>query len=381
MNERDYAQLGPYSDLPAALAGLRSRAGTSAQAEPESPRILRALGLGAEVEIASEIQVERSWEQGGLLGQELSWSVGYGPRTRAWLLRPADAGHAPLPGVLALHDHGAAKLYGKEKVARDEREPAPSLRAAHERAYGGVPFANRLAQRGYAVLVPDVFLWGSRRFPLEAMPERERLLAECAVARYRERGMPEDEARYDAAAELHEHGVEKLCRAMGTSIAALVSYEDRVALRLLASRPDVDPRRVAAVGLSGGGARAAYLTATSDALAAAVVVGMMSTYAALLDRHVSPHSWMLFPPGLAPEMDWPDVAACRAPRPLMVQYAEDDALFPLEGMRAADRAIAARYREAGAPDGYSGRFYPGPHRFDLAMQDDALAWLDEVLRG
>jgi hypothetical protein len=33
----------------------------------------------------------------------------------------------------------------------------------------------------------------------------------------------------------------------------------------------------------------------------------------------------------------------------------------------------------GAADRYSGRFYPGPHKFDLQMQEDAFAWFDRWL--
>jgi predicted esterase len=154
---------------------------------------------------------------------------------------------------------------------------------------------------------------------------------------------------------------------------------DRIALRSLASREDVDPDRLAAIGFSGGGARAAFLQSTADGLAACVVAGMMSTYEGLLDRSVAPHTWMLFPPGWTPHGDWPDLAACAAPSSLLVQYAADDALFSLAGMRDADRRIAAHYAAAGAPDAYTGAFYPGPHRFDRPMQDAAFAWLRQHL--
>jgi dienelactone hydrolase len=99
----------------------------------------------------------------------LSYSLGYGPRTRAWLLKPAEA-TGPLPGVLALHGHDGFKYYGKEKIT-DGPEPAPpvvtALRSVH---YQGRAFAGDLAREGFVVLVPDVFGWGSRRFPLHEMP-------------------------------------------------------------------------------------------------------------------------------------------------------------------------------------------------------------------
>ena len=39
-----------------------------------------------------------------------------------------------------------------------------------ERAYGGAAWANRLARRGYAVLVPDAFAFGSRRIRVADLP-------------------------------------------------------------------------------------------------------------------------------------------------------------------------------------------------------------------
>lgn len=117
------------------------------------------------------------------------------------------------------------------------------------------------------------------------------------------------------------------------------------------------------------------LTATADSVAAAVIVGMMSTYDALLDHNVIDHTWMYFPSGLTAFADWPDLAACHTPTPLMVQYNRDDHLFPLDGAERAHERIAAHYRSGG----YVGRFYPGPHKFDLAMQRDAFAWLSEHL--
>ena len=48
--------------------------------------------------------------------------------------------------------------------------------AFRARSYGGRAYANALAREGYVVLVHDTFLWGSRRFPPETMPEQIRTL-------------------------------------------------------------------------------------------------------------------------------------------------------------------------------------------------------------
>lgn len=309
-----------------------------------------------------DAQVERTWAADGLRGQEISWSVGYGPRTGAWVLRP-DTDEA-LPGVLALHCHGMVKRYGKEKLSDGPDGPAAGVPAIRDDLYDGRAFADDLARQGYVVLVHDVFLWGSRRFDEATM----------ATALGREPG-----AAYEDLAAEHEHLVAKYCTVLGTSLAAVVSHEDRLAAAYLAARPDVLTDRIGCIGLSGGGARAAFLLATSEHIRAAVVVAMMSTYRQLLSRHVATHTWMFFPPGLARLGDWPDVAGCRAPAPLLVQYRRHDELFPPQGMADAHARLTDRYAAAGAPGAYTGEFYDGGHAFSHPMQERAFAWLGEQL--
>jgi dienelactone hydrolase len=231
--------------------------------------------------------------------------------------------------------------------------------------------------RGFTVLVPDVFLWGSRRFAdgVVAPRRRDTPTPDWLAPDPEEVVASGDVASYNRAARWHEHVVEKYCTLLGTTLAGVVAYEDRVAARYLTSRRDVLPGGVGSIGLSGGGCRAALLHALCDDITIAVVVAMMSTYRHLLDRHVAPHTWMFFPPGLAGWADWPDIAACRAPASLVVQYALGDELFPAEGMRAAHERITAAYLAAGAPDAYVGEFYDGPHRFSETMQDAAFGHL------
>jgi hypothetical protein len=88
---------------------------------------------------------------------------------------------------------------------------------------------------------------------------------------------------------------------------------------------------------------------------------------------------MLFPAGWSEAGDWPDLAASTAPSPLLVQFLLNDELFTLEGMRNADLRLAATYGRASAPEAHKGEFYPGKHRFDVPMQEAALAWLQSRL--
>ena len=190
---------------------------------------------------------------------------------------------------------------------------------------------------------------------------------------------PFEIAQYNAASGHHEHLVEKYCNLLGTTMAGVVSHEDRIALNYLRSRPEVDPQRVGCCGLSGGGNRSTLLLATHDGIAAAVIVGLMSTYEGLLDHNVASHTWMFFPNGWSRCGDWPDIAASRAPMPLLVQYDNEDDLFTPAGMHAAHDRLAEHYASAGQPAAYTGQFYPGPHKFDLEMQAAAFGWLKKQL--
>ncbi|MCG3147497.1 MAG: hypothetical protein PCFJNLEI_00937 [Verrucomicrobiae bacterium] len=371
----NYQHLGVYSDLVAEAHRQHTIYPLALPGAATQRKVREVLGWCDRPEQAHDVRVERTWQKDGVAGEEITWSVGYGPRTAAWLLKPVNA-TGKLPAVLALHDHGGFKYYGKEKIADGPATPAPVIREWWKKSYGGRAWANALARTGFVVLVHDTFLWGSRKFHLEDMQQTvesggERRAASDAVA-----NIPAEVARYNAMADTHEHIVSKYGNILGASLPGIVAHEDRIALNYLRSRPEVDS--VSCMGLSGGGNRAGMLRATAEGLKAAVVVGLMSTYPGLLGRHVATHTWMFFPFNWARYGDWPDLVACQAPAPLLVQYDLEDDLFTVEGMRAADARLKQLYKLAGNESAYTGQFYPGPHKFDLEMQAAAFEWLTKV---
>ena len=101
----------------------------------------------------------------------------------------------------------------------------------------------------------------------------------------------------------------------------------------------------------------------------------------MIKAHIDTHSFVHFVPSLHRYLDMPDVVSMMAPKPLMVQQCRKDALYPPVGMQDSLKKIAGVYEKAGVKDHFAGRFYPGPHRFDQRMQNDAFDWLDEHLKG
>jgi dienelactone hydrolase len=376
--DKTYLHLASFSDIVPFAAGQTPLYPLAAPGAETVQAVRDSLGFCAGPETPLQVRLERRWEQDGLLGEEISWWVGYGPRTHAFFLRPAGVS-GPLPAVLALHDHGGFKWLGKEKIAQGPEEPSEMIRSFWDRYYGGRAWANALAKQGFAVLIHDTFLWGSRRFQWDELPQQVRDTADALIAQNSPPdGTPFEVARYHLAANQHEHIVAKYLNLLGTCLGGAVSREDRIAFNYLLSRGEVDPARSGCLGLSGGGNRSALLRATHPGVRAAGIVGLMSTYAGLLDHNVN-HTWMLYPTYWSRHGDWPDIAACRAPLPLLVQYDQDDDLFTPAGMQAADQRLRAHYASVGAPAAYTGQFYPGPHKFDLEMQAAAFAWFEKNL--
>jgi len=318
---------------------------------------------------------EGSQRLDGVLIRRLRWSVGYGPDTTAWLLRPAGVRRS-LPAVLGMHCHGGVRAVGGEQLVDLDAESSPRaawLRAAY---YTGRAPANELARQGYVVLVHDAFSWGSRRFNLSRPTPRLAALIEAQDALWRQQGLsPTDEERFDLAAGLHEDTLAKAAGALGQTFAGAVLTDDLVAFEVLAAEDGIDPERLATFGFSGGGGRSLLLAALDHRVAACVVSCMMATFASLVPAELDTHSWLLHVPGLWSFADWPDLTAIGRTR-FLVQYRTDDELFPRAGMEAAhDRLLRLH---AGTVR-YRGSFSSGGHAFDAAMQDEAWDFLAEAL--
>ncbi len=333
----------------------------------------------------------------GLSVEEVTWQLPYGPQTSAYFLKPA---HAPgkLPGILALHDHGGNKYYGKEKIAEVRPETASGIGAYRSLYYGGRAWANEVARRGYGVLVHDVFPFGSRKilasdlpgFVVERMmrhPEHIRELTPFDAVpgqpcRDYDVSLSERDAeieKYNAFAAQHEHIAAKVLFSAGLSWPGLTLAEDSFALDYLASRPDIDADRIGCCGLSGGGLRTVYLGATDDRIRCSVSAGFMTTWADFALHTAYTHTWMIYIPRLPAFMDFPDILAMRIPLPTLVLANLDDQLFTVSEVRKAEAVLASSFEKAGAADKFKMVYYQGPHRFDTAMQEEAFAWFDRWL--
>jgi len=328
-------------------------------------RLVAALGAVPAIPEKTEMVVTRGQvsEFDGVTVTSLSWNVGWGAPTQAFLLTPTQA-QGPLPGALYLHSHDDLKEFGKEKVAQSRAPQLPEraqwVRRDH---YGDRAPANELAKRGFAVLVHDCFPWGSRGFGLDEIPARIKEIHGSA--------RPED---FENLSVMFESlSLNKYLSLFGATMAGILNHDDRVALEVAKQLPEL-AGPISVIGLSGGGCRALVLHATNPELRAVVSTGAMATYGSMLHEHIAPHSWMFFPFNLASAGEWPEVAMI-SKTPLFVQYCGEDQLFTKEGMADAHNMLSTHY--ASVNQGlYKGEFYPVQHSFTVAMQKQAFDWIE-----
>src|SRR5262249_33271463 len=261
--------------------------------------------------------VERS-DRGDHVREKVYFNTTPDVRVPAYVLVPKKVGR-PLPGLVALHDHGGFYLWGKEKLVETDDEH-PALTDFKKRYYAGASVATALARQGYVVVVIDMFYWGERRMLLDGDPDDWRR---------RPRGMrPERVAAFNRRSSESEQLVGRTIFAAGFTWPGVIFWDDLRTLDYLLSRPEVDPKRVGCVGLSVGGLRAAHLAALDDRVKAAVVVGWMASFPAQLRRRVRNtigHTKVV--PGLYRYLDYPDVASLAMPAALLVINGSKDALF------------------------------------------------------
>lgn len=326
-----------------------------------------------------KVEVHRRYEYDGLAIEEISWQLPYGRPTQAVVLKPANA-TGKLPGILALHDHGGKKYFGLRKITRVSDQQHPMIAEHQESDYGGTAWANEIAKRGYVVLVHDTFTFGSRRVHYEDMHDITWGALKTTDKSDADPELPDHIETYNTWAGHHESVMAKSLFSAGTTWPGVFLSEDRIALNILAHRDDVDQEKLGCGGLSGGGLRTVFLAGIDPRVKCCVCVGFMSTWKDFALYKSFTHTWMTYVPLLPNYLDFPEILGLRVPLPTMVLNNNQDELYTLSEMKAADRVLAEVFQKAGAGDRYRSGFYDGPHKFDRSMQKDAFAWFDQWLK-
>ena len=204
--------------------------------------------------VAPQAQVVRRRDMGDYVEEYLTFQTSPDVRVPAYVLVPKKA-ERPAPGIVALHSHDGLYLWGKEKVIGAEQEH-PYLTTFKQQRYGGKSIGAELARQGYVVIAIDMFYWGERRMLLDDDPPA-----------YRERPLTMTDKEIQAFNQRSSQNESLVGRSLftaGTTWPGIVLWDDIRTLDYLASRPEVDAKRLGCVGLSVGGYRSFLLAALDE---------------------------------------------------------------------------------------------------------------------
>lgn len=295
---------------------------------------------------APKVTIEKKELRDGYTREHLAFQNGAGDTVYGYLLVPTGA-QGRGPAILYHHYHGGQYTQGKEELF---------LRAF-------VPMGNKtlvtgpeLVRAGYVVLCIDAYCFGERRWQGPAGKKEEGGQTESALS--------------------------KIFLWQGRTLWGMMVRDDQLALSYLVTRPEVDPMRIAAMGLSMGSTRTWWLAALDDRIKVAISVSCLTRYQDLIrDGMVNEHGIYYFVPGLLQEkIDMESVVGLIAPRALLTLAGDQDAGSPASGVRTINSFQENLYRLYDKAENFRGLLYPGVgHEYTPAMWDETLRWLRKHL--
>lgn len=133
----------------------------------------------------------------------------------------------------------------------------------------------------------------------------------------------------------------------GDALAQYYIWDGMRALDYLLSRPEVDPRRVACTGNSGGGTLTAYLSALDDRIQVAAPSCYITSWRHLLETIGPQDAEQCIPNWISDGLDHEDFLLAFAPKPYLQLSAIRD-FFSITGARQTNAAAASAYDRLGA---------------------------------
>jgi len=221
----------------------------------------------------------------------------------AYFVRPRKL-RGRAPAVLYNHAHGGDYQLGKDEFIKGRE----GLQAP--------PYAEVIAGLGWTGLCIDAWVFGER-------------------------------------AHTSELDMFKAMLWQGRVLWGMMVYDNLRAADYLLSRPEVDPARVATLGLSMGSTMAWWTAALDTRIKATVDLCCLTEFHTLLGKKgLGGHGIYYYVPGLLAHFTTADINALIAPRPHLGVAGLRDELTPPEGLDIIDRELTRGYAELGAPEGW-----------------------------
>jgi dienelactone hydrolase len=291
------------------------------------------------------MQIEQTYEEEDHQRALISYMVEPGERITAWLLSPK--GSAPAegwPGILAIHQHAGQYDQGKSELAGLTGKTMFHL-------------GPDLSRRGYVVLCPDQLCFGDRRPPEDVQQAHNGMLVKKGYEQF----------------EFTRRIL------LGSCLQTKYLHDLTCALDLLISLPQVNAKRLGAIGHSLGGQETLWLTWYDPRVSVGVSSCGFGSIPTILRDGIN-HNLALYVPGLLQVCDLDALLTGIAPRPFLLTSGEEDPIFPIDGVRTIVAKAQEAYAQAGVSDHLRPIIFPGKHSFPDEIKAEAYAFLDQWLK-
>jgi dienelactone hydrolase len=287
---------------------------------------------------APKVEMLSREDKGEFVVEKFQFDNQAGAVVPGYILLPKKAS-TKSPAILYCHWHGGEYEIGKEELFQSKHTPE-------------LP-GPTLAKRGYVVLGVDAYCFGERNGH-----------------------GPGTERGRDG-----EMTASKFNLWVGRTLWGMILRDDLMALDYLASRKEVDPKRIGAIGMSMGATRAWWLMALDDRLKTGVPICCLTRYQNLIQRDLlKAHGIYYFVPNVLNHFDTEAIVALIAPRPVLFLDGDQDGTSPVDGIRAIEAAVRPVYRLYGREKAFQSIVYAGQgHLYTPGMWQRTLDWLDEKL--
>jgi dienelactone hydrolase len=148
---------------------------------------------------------------------------------------------------------------------------------------------------------------------------------------------------------------------LGQTMIGWRVYEVMRTIDWIASRPELDSKRVGCLGCSGGGMATLFAAALDSRIRASLVSSYLNTFRDCV-MSIS-HCIDNYIPGILNWAEMYDVAGLAAPRPMFFESGEHDTIFPVAASRASFARVKKMYEVFDAADNTGHEVFDGPHGF------------------